>query len=76
MCACEISLHAFCFAVPGFLSTSVSSVASIVEAVFPNGLLIRMAILMEESQRRPCIRCEVSPPIPWWSREAGEILDV
>lgn len=58
--ACEIQLHIFAklFA---FLSISISSLASIVEAAFHNGLLIRMAILMEESQRRTCIRCEVFP---------------
>lgn len=41
-----------------FLNISIPSIA---EAAFHNGLLIRMAILMEESQRRTCIRREVFP---------------
>lgn len=41
-----------------FLSISIPSIA---EAAFHNGLLIRMAILMEESQRRTCIRRKVFP---------------
>lgn len=46
----------------GALAFLSISVPSIVGAAFHNGLRIRMAILMEESQRRTCIRREVFPP--------------